>query len=206
MDIVYQRGRATAAEIHEQLPDPPCAAAVRTQLRILEDKGHLRHEKEGPRHIYYPTVARSVAQRSAVKHLLGTFFNGSRAAAVAALLEESDRPLSSEERQQITHGDPALAGRGQIAMSASAGFLVAAHADSARIMAAVYSMALVAALPIVAAAAAAWIVRRSTRGRARDGLASGDRRARRRDRRTLRSRCTGWRGWCRHSLRCRSSR
>lgn len=102
MDIVYQRGRATAAEIHEQLPEPPCAAAVRTQLRILEDKGHLRHEKEGPRHIYYPTVARSVAQRSAVKHLLGTFFNGSRAAAVAALLEESDRPLSSEERQQIT--------------------------------------------------------------------------------------------------------
>jgi predicted transcriptional regulator len=102
MDIVYQRGRATAAEIHEQLPDPPCAAAVRTQLRILEDKGHLKHEKEGPRHVYYPTVAHSVAQRSAVKHLLGTFFNGSRAAAVAALLEESDRPLSSEERQQIT--------------------------------------------------------------------------------------------------------
>jgi predicted transcriptional regulator len=102
MDVVYRRGRATAAEIHEQLPDPPCAAAVRTQLRILEDKGHLRHEKDGPRHIYYPTVARSVAQRSAVQHLLGTFFNGSRAAAVAALLEDSDRPLSSEERQQIT--------------------------------------------------------------------------------------------------------
>lgn len=102
MDIVYQRGRATAAEIHEQLPDPPCAAAVRTQLRILEDKGHLKHEKDGPRHVYFPTVAHSVAQRSAVKHLLGTFFNGSRAAAVAALLEESDRPLSSEERQQIT--------------------------------------------------------------------------------------------------------
>jgi predicted transcriptional regulator len=102
MDVVHRRGHATAAEIHEQLPDPPCAAAVRTQLRILEDKGHLRHEKDGPRHIYYPTVARSIAQRSAVKHLLGTFFNGSRAAAVAALLEDSDRPLSSEERQQIT--------------------------------------------------------------------------------------------------------
>jgi predicted transcriptional regulator len=101
MDVVYQRGHATAAEIHEQLPDPPCAAAVRTQLRILEEKGHLRHEKEGPRHIYYPTIARSIAQKSAVKHLLGTFFNGSRAAAVAALLEESDLPLSSEERLQI---------------------------------------------------------------------------------------------------------
>ena len=70
-------------------------------LRILEEKGHLRHEKDGPRHIYFPTTPRSVAQRSAVKHLLGTFFNGSRAAAVAALLEESDRPLSSEERGQI---------------------------------------------------------------------------------------------------------
>jgi predicted transcriptional regulator len=102
MDVVYRRGHATAAEIHEGLPDPPCAAAVRTQLRILEDKGHLRHEKDGARHIYYPTVAPSIAQKSAVKHLLGTFFNGSRAAAVAALLEESDRPLSNEERQQIT--------------------------------------------------------------------------------------------------------
>lgn len=102
MDVVYSRGRATAAEIHAQLPDPPVAAAVRTLLRILEEKGHLRHEKDGPRHIYFPTTPRSVAQRSAVKHLLGTFFNGSRAAAVAALLEEGDRPLSSEEREQIT--------------------------------------------------------------------------------------------------------
>jgi BlaI family transcriptional regulator, penicillinase repressor len=102
MDVVYQRGYATAAEIHERLPDPPCAAAVRTQLRILEEKGHLRHEKDGPRHIYYPTIARSIAQKSAVQHLLGTFFNGSRAAAVAALLEETDEPLTNEERQQIT--------------------------------------------------------------------------------------------------------
>ena len=102
MDVVYQRGRATAAEIHAQLPEPPCAAAVRTLLRILEEKGHLRHEKDGPRHMYFPTTPRSVAQKSAVKHLIGTFFNGSRAAAVAALLEESDRPLSAEEREQIT--------------------------------------------------------------------------------------------------------
>ena len=102
MDVVYQRGHATAAEIHEQLPDPPCAAAVRTQLRILEEKGHLRHVKDGPRHIYFPTIARSIAQKSAVKHLLGTFFNGSRAAAVAALLAESEEPLTSEEQQQIS--------------------------------------------------------------------------------------------------------
>ena len=102
MDVVYRRGHATAVEIHEALPEPPCAAAVRTLLRILEEKGHLRHEKEGPRHIYYPTTPRSVAQRSAVRHLIGTFFDGSRAAAIAALLDESDRPLSNEEREQIT--------------------------------------------------------------------------------------------------------
>ena len=101
MDVVYRRGRATAAEIHADLPDPPVAAAVRTLLRILEEKGHLRHEKEGPRHVYYPGTPRNVAQRSAVRHLIGTFFNGSRAAAIAALLDESDRALTADEREQI---------------------------------------------------------------------------------------------------------
>ena len=101
MDIVYRNGKATAAEIHNGLPDPPVAAAVRTLLRILEEKGHLRHEKDGPRHIYYPTTPRSVAQRSAVRHLIGTFVGGSRAAAVAALLDESDRPLSESERAEL---------------------------------------------------------------------------------------------------------
>jgi len=102
MDVVYKLGHATAAEIREQLPAPPVAAAVRTLLRILEEKGHLRHEKDGPRHIYHPITPRSVAQRSAVRHLVGTFFSGSRSAAVAALLDESDRPLSADEREQIT--------------------------------------------------------------------------------------------------------
>lgn len=101
MDVVYRTGGATALQIREQLPDPPHAAAVRTMLRILESKGHLRHTKDGPRHIYLPTTPRSVAQRSAVRHLLSTFFNGSRAAAVAALLEESDAPLSAEEREEV---------------------------------------------------------------------------------------------------------
>ncbi len=101
MDVVYRRGRATAAEIHRELPDPPVAAAVRTLLRILEEKGQLRHEKDGPRHVYYPVTPPAVAQRSAVRHLIGTFFNGSRAAAIAALLEESDRPLTTDERDQI---------------------------------------------------------------------------------------------------------
>lgn len=101
MDVVYKLGRASAAEIHERLPEPPVAAAVRTMLRILEEKGHLRHEKEGPRHIYVPTTPRKVAQKSALRHLLGTFFDGSRAAAVAALLDESDRPLTDAERDDL---------------------------------------------------------------------------------------------------------
>jgi predicted transcriptional regulator len=101
MDVVYARGHATAAEIRERLPDPPVAAAVRTLLRILEEKGHLRHEKDGPRHVYHATTPRNVAQRSAVRHLLGTFFNGSRTAAIAALVDESERPLSDEERAEL---------------------------------------------------------------------------------------------------------
>jgi BlaI family transcriptional regulator, penicillinase repressor len=102
MDVIYRHGHATAAEIHEQLPDPPVAAAVRTMLRILEEKGHLRHEKDGPRHVYYPVTPRNVAQRSAMRHMVGTFFNGSRAAAIAALLDESDRPLSDDERAELS--------------------------------------------------------------------------------------------------------
>lgn len=101
MDVVYRLGRATAADIHERLPDAPCAAAVRTMLRILEHKGHLRHAKEGPRHVYFATTPRSVARRSALRHLLGTFFNGSRSAAVAALLDASDRPLDEGERREL---------------------------------------------------------------------------------------------------------
>lgn len=101
MDVVYKLGRATVAQIHERLPNPPHAAAVRTMLRILEGKGQLRHISDGPRFVYLPTTPRSVAQRSALKHLLGTFFNGSRTAAVAALLDEKDRPLSAAERAEL---------------------------------------------------------------------------------------------------------
>lgn len=101
MDVIHRRGRATAAEVHAQLPDAPHAAAVRTMLRILEDKGHLRHEKDGPRHVYFPTTPRAVAQQSAVSHLLGTFFGGSRPAAIAALLDASEKPLSAAERAEL---------------------------------------------------------------------------------------------------------
>lgn len=101
MDVVYRLGGATALQIREELPEPPHAAAVRTLLRILETKGQLRHTKDGPRHVYVPTTPRNVAQQSAVKHLLSTFFNGSRAAAVAALFDEGESPLSADEREEL---------------------------------------------------------------------------------------------------------
>jgi predicted transcriptional regulator len=101
MDIVFRLGRASAAQIHKELPDPPHAAAVRTLLRILEAKGQLRHEKDGPRHVYLPVTPRRTAQRSAVRHLLSTFFDGSRTAAIAALLDDHEKPLSSSERREL---------------------------------------------------------------------------------------------------------
>jgi predicted transcriptional regulator len=101
MDIVFRLGRASAAQIHQQLPDPPHAAAVRTLLRILESKGQLRHEKDGPRHVYLPVTPRRQAQRSAVRHLLSTFFDGSRSAAIAALLDDHERPLTPGERREL---------------------------------------------------------------------------------------------------------
>ena len=113
MDVVYAAGGATAATIHSRLPDAPVPAAVRTMLRILEDKGHLRHEKDGPRHVYYPTTPRSVAQKSAVRHLIGTFFGGSRTAAVVALLDDADRPLSDTERAELTSAIKRLRAEGK---------------------------------------------------------------------------------------------
>jgi predicted transcriptional regulator len=101
MDVIHALGRATAAEVHERLPDAPTQTAVRTLLRILEDKGHLRHVRDGVRHVYHPTVARDKAQRSAAGHLLRTFFGGSPAAAVATLLDLSERRLTDEEREEL---------------------------------------------------------------------------------------------------------
>ena len=101
MDVVFELGGATAADIRERLPDPPEAGAVRTLVRILERKGHLRHVKDGPRHVYHPTTPPDVARQSAVRHLLGTFFGGSRAAAVAALLDDAEQPLSASERAEL---------------------------------------------------------------------------------------------------------
>jgi BlaI family transcriptional regulator, penicillinase repressor len=101
MDSVYRRGKATAAEVLSDLPDPPSYSAVRTMLRLLEDKGHLRHEQDGPRYVYVPTVARENARLSALQHLVSTFFNGSAEQAMAALLEISDADLSDEQLDRL---------------------------------------------------------------------------------------------------------
>ncbi|MDE3156628.1 MAG: BlaI/MecI/CopY family transcriptional regulator [Acidobacteriota bacterium] len=99
MDIVYEHGRATAAEIAVALPDPPSYSAVRTLLRILETKGHLRHETDGLRYVYSPTVPRDQASRSALRNLVRTFFDGSATQAVAALLDQAK--LSEEELERL---------------------------------------------------------------------------------------------------------
>jgi predicted transcriptional regulator len=96
MDILYSNGRSTAAEVQSALPDPPSYSAVRAMLRILEDKGHVRHETAGPRYVYVPTVARDNAKRSALHHMLQTFFDGSREKAISALLDDTSRMSDAE--------------------------------------------------------------------------------------------------------------
>ena len=101
MDIIYQLGQATAAEVLENLPDPPGYSAVRAMLKILEDKGHLRHKQQGPRYVFLPKVSREKAKRSAVKHLLQTFFDGSAESAVATLLDVSRSDLSNADLDRL---------------------------------------------------------------------------------------------------------
>ena len=102
MDVIYRRKSATAAEVMSDLPDPPSYSAVRSALRLLVDKGHLTRELEDVRYIYRPRVPREKARRSAVSHLVRTFFDGSRAQAVAAILESADTRLSDEELERLT--------------------------------------------------------------------------------------------------------
>jgi BlaI family penicillinase repressor len=101
MDILYARGRATAAEIHEALPDAPTYSAVRAKLRVLEEKGHIRHEEESLRYVYLPTLPRDTARRSALRHVVSTFFEGSVEQAVAALLDLSAAKLDDHELNRI---------------------------------------------------------------------------------------------------------
>lgn len=102
MDVVYCLGQATAAEVLRALPDPPSYSAVRAMLRVLEEKGHLRHEQQGPRYVYVPTVPREQASRSALKQLVRTFFGGSTEKTVAALLGMSAQRLSEEELDRLS--------------------------------------------------------------------------------------------------------
>ena len=101
MDILFRRGRATAGEVMEELPGSPSSSTVRTQLRVLETKGHVRHEEEGLRYVYLPVVKRQTARKSAVRHLVETFFDGSAEKAVAALLGGEAARLSDEELERI---------------------------------------------------------------------------------------------------------
>src|SRR4029079_12952549 len=101
MDILYRRGRATAAEVLEDMPSPPSYSAVRALLRILEDEGHIKHVQEGPRYVYLPAVARNDASKSALSHVVTTFFDGSIEQAVAALVESSRSKLSRDELERL---------------------------------------------------------------------------------------------------------
>ena len=101
MDILYQRGKSSATEVREAMPDAPSYSAVRAMLRVLEDKGHVRHQAEGLKYVYLPTVTREKAKRSAVKHLLDTFFHDSPEQVVAALLDVSSTRMTREELNRM---------------------------------------------------------------------------------------------------------
>jgi BlaI family transcriptional regulator, penicillinase repressor len=101
LDALFRAGEATAADIQAQLPQPPSYSAVRALLRILEDKGHILHRQEGSRYVYAPVMQREQAKKSALRHLLDTFFEGSAAVAVAALLDGEAGSLTAEELERL---------------------------------------------------------------------------------------------------------
>jgi predicted transcriptional regulator len=101
MDILYQLSRATAADLIKALPGEPSDSTVRTQLRVLEAKGHVRHEEEGTKFVYFPVVPRRVVRKSALKHVMNTFFDGSAEKVVAALLGPDGGRLTEEELDRI---------------------------------------------------------------------------------------------------------
>lgn len=101
MDILVRRARATAADVLQDLPDSPSYSAVRSMLRLLEDKGYARHEWEGPRYVYLPTADPEQLQHNAVRHLMSTFFNNSAESAVVAMLGAAEKSLSNEELDRL---------------------------------------------------------------------------------------------------------
>jgi len=102
MDVLYQRQRASAAQIRESLANPPSYSAVRALLRILEEKGHIRHAEKDLRYVYFPTVSRQRVRRAALRHLVETFFDGSAAQTVATLLDPSTARMSESELDRIS--------------------------------------------------------------------------------------------------------
>src|SRR5256712_1496303 len=102
MDIVYRLGRATVGEVMEKLSGNPAYSTVRAQMRVLEEKGHLRHEEHGLRYVYTPKIPRHVVRHSALKHLVDTFFEGSAGKAVAALLGKEGFNISEQELERIS--------------------------------------------------------------------------------------------------------
>jgi BlaI family transcriptional regulator, penicillinase repressor len=102
MDIIYKLGQATAAEVLESMPDAPSYSAVRAMLRLLEEKGYLKHDLDGPRYVFVPTVNRDKARKSALQQMLHTFFDGSTEEAVATLLSMSRAKLSKDELDRLS--------------------------------------------------------------------------------------------------------
>ncbi len=102
MEIVYRLGKATANEVLDCLDDPPSYSAVRASLRILEEKGHLRHRQDGPRYVYLPTVSREKARASALRGLLRTFFDNSHEQLVSALLDDGDAAPTPDELDKLS--------------------------------------------------------------------------------------------------------
>ena len=102
MDVIYQQGRATAAEVMENMPAPPSYSAVRAMLRLLEEKGYLRHEQDGPRYVYLPTLSRDKARQSAMKQMLQTFFDNSTEQAVAALIDMTRAKMTEDELDRLS--------------------------------------------------------------------------------------------------------
>jgi predicted transcriptional regulator len=102
MDILFRRGSASAAEVRQDMPDPPSYSAVRAQLRILEEKGHITHEQNGPRYVYRPALAKERAKTTALRHLVQTFFNGSAEQTMAALLDDDTSKLTQAELDRLS--------------------------------------------------------------------------------------------------------
>jgi BlaI family transcriptional regulator, penicillinase repressor len=128
MEIIYSHGRATAAEVQRELPDSPSYSTVRTLLRVLEEKGYLAHESDGPRYVYFPCISAEKAKRSAMEQLVRTFFNNSAASAMAALLDMSAANLSEPELKRLARliheAKTPKTGTGTLPPSACPGFRI----------------------------------------------------------------------------------